>query len=305
MSDTESRTAVVAALAANIGIAIAKVVGFAVTRSGSMLAEAGHSFADCGNQGLLLFGARRATRSPDEHHPFGHTRERYFAAFLVAIILFTFGAGFAAYEGIHKLAEPHEVESPVVAIVILIVAIGLESFSLRTAVRSASQLRDDRGWWRFIRENKSADLSVVLLEDTAALVGLVLALAGVSLSAATGDSVWDAVGTLGIAALLAVIAIVLATETKSLLIGEAASAAEIEIIRSEIERTEGLDGVIFLRTEHRGPAEILLAAKVAVAPGTPAGDVARAIDELESRIRRHVPAARYIFIEPDVRRADR
>jgi cation diffusion facilitator family transporter len=302
MSDTESRTAVLAALAANVGIAIAKVVGFVITASGSMLAEAGHSFADCGNQGLLLLGARRADRVPDEDHPFGYTRERYFSAFLVAIILFTFGAGFAAYEGIHKLAEPHRVESPAIAIVILIVAIGLESFSLRTAVVSANPLRAGAGWWTFIRKSKTADLSVVLLEDTAALVGLMLALAGVSLAAATGDSMWDAIGTLTISALLASIAVVLAIETKSLLIGEAASDAELALIRAEIERTDRLEGVIAMRTEHRGPAEILLAAKVAVAPGTPAGDVTSAINDLEIRIRAAVPSARFIFIEPDIRR---
>jgi cation diffusion facilitator family transporter len=273
-----------------------------ITGSGSMLAEAGHSFADCGNQGLLLFGARRADRSPDEHHPFGHTRERYFAAFLVAIILFTFGAGFAAYEGIHKLADPHVVESPGVAIAILIVAVGLETFSLRTAVRSASPLRAGRAWWRFIRESKHADLSVVLLEDTAALVGLVLALAGVSLAAATGDSAWDAIGTLAIAALLATIAVVLATETKSLLIGEAASPEETETIRRMISTGDTFDGVVHLRTEHRGPDEILIAAKVAVAPGARADAIAKAIDEAEARIRAAIPHARYIFIEPDIRR---
>jgi cation diffusion facilitator family transporter len=304
VSAGDSRAAVIAALAANIGIAAAKVVGFVITGSGSMLAEAGHSFADCGNQGLLLVGARRAKRSPDESHPFGFTRERYFSAFLVAIILFTLGAGFAAYEGVEKLTKPHAIESPAVAIAILVVAIGLEAFSLRTAVRTANATRGDRGWWTFIRQSKNADLGVVLLEDTAALVGLVLALAGVGLSAATHDSFWDALGTVAIAALLATVAVVLATETKSLLIGEAATPEETATIHRVITSNEAFQGVVHLRTEHRGPDEILVAAKVAVAPGIHGKTIAKAIDETEAGIRAALPHARYIFIEPDIRRAD-
>ena len=302
MSQAESRAAVVAALAANVGIAIAKVIGFIVTGSASMLAEAGHSAADSGNQGVLLFGQSRSERTADEAHPFGFARERFFSAFVVAVILFTAGAGFAAREGYDKLAHPHEVESPIVAIVILLVAMGLETFSLRTAVRAANQVREGRGWWRFIRESKAADLNVVLLEDTAALVGLILAFLGVLLAAITGDGAWDGAGTIAIAVLLAVVAAVLAVETKSLLIGEAASPQEIAEIRRALTAGDVLESVVHLRTEHRGPDEILVAAKVAVAGGTPSGEVARAIDEAEARIRAALPAARYIFIEPDLRR---
>ena len=298
----ESRGAILAALAANVGIAVAKFVGFIVTRSGSMLAEAGHSVADSGNQALLLFGGRRARREADPEHPFGYTRERYFSAFLVAVILFTAGAGFALREGIDKLTHPHAVESPVVAIVILVVAIALESFSLRTAVKAAIPTRGDRSWWLFVRQSKNAELNVVLLEDTAALIGLVLALAGVGLAGATDHSYWDAFGTLAIAGLLAAIAIIMAIETKSLLIGEAASPAERNAIVKAIEGTDGLAGVLHLRTEHRGPEEILVAAKVAVPPDTHTDVLARAIDEAERRIRSAVPGARYIFIEPDLRR---
>ena len=302
MSAEGSKAAILAALLANTGIAVAKFVGFAITRSGSMLAEAGHSVADSGNQALLLLGGRRARREADTERPFGYTRERYFSAFLVAVILFTAGAGFAAREGIQKLAHPHELESPAVAIIILVVAIGLECFSLFTAVKAASPLRRGRSWWTFIRQSKNAELNVVLLEDTAALVGLVLALAGVSIAAATGDSVWDAIGTLAIAALLAAIAVIMAIETKSLLIGEAASPEELVAITKAIEDTDGLEGLLLLRTEHRGPDEIIVAAKVAVRPRATTGTLARAINDVEERIRNAVPSARYIFIEPDLRR---
>ncbi len=302
MSQSESRAAVVAALAANVGIAVAKAIGFVVTGSASLLAEAGHSVADSGNQGVLLFGQSRSQREPDAAHPFGHARERFFSAFVVAVILFTAGAGFAAREGYDKLAHPHDVESPIVAILILLVAMGLEAFSLRTAVRAANAIRDGRGWWRFIRESKAADLNVVLLEDTAALVGLIIAFLGVLLAAVTGDGAWDGLGTIAIAVLLAAVAAVLAVETKSLLIGEAASPDEIAEIRRALTSGDVFEGVVHLRTEHRGPDEILVAAKVAVPAGTPSGSLARAIDEAEARIRAALPAARYIFIEPDTRR---
>lgn len=303
MSAGESRAAVLAALVANLGIAIAKFVGFAITRSGAMMAEAVHSVADSGNQALLLLGQGRAKRKADPERPFGSAREGFFFAFLVSVILFTAGAGFAAREGYDKLVHTHEVESPMVAIVILLVAMVMEVFSLRTAVRAANRLRAGRGWWRFIRETKAADLNVVLLEDTAALVGLVLAFFGVVLTALTHDAVWDAVGTLAIALLLAVIAAILAFETKSLLIGESASPDQIARIRRVFDDSDVFRGLLLLRTEHRGPDEILVAAKAAVPPGTTIGELARAIDEAESKIRAAVPSAIYIFIEPDLRRA--
>jgi cation diffusion facilitator family transporter len=301
MSAGESRGAVVAALAANVGIAVAKFVGFVITGSGALLAETAHSVADCGNQILLLLGQRRAVRTADAEHPFGYARENFFFAFLVAVILFTLGAGFAAREGYEKLAHPHEVESAGVAIGILVAAMALEAFSLRTAVRAAERTRGERGWWRFIRETKAADLNVILLEDTAALVGLFLAFIGVTLTAITGDGMWDALGTLAIAVLLATIAGVLAVETKSLLIGEAASPEETEAIRNAISSVDAIRDVVHLRTEHRGPDEILVAAKVAVEPGTHSDQLASAIDEAEARIRAALPSAHYIFIEPDIR----
>lgn len=292
-----------AALAANIGIGVAKFVGFVITRSGSMLAEAAHSLADCGNQGLLLFGRRRARKAPSPEHPFGHERERYFSGFLVAIVLFTGGAGFALREGIHKLRDPHEVESPMVAIVILLVGVVLESLSLRTAAKEADRERGGASWTSFIRSNKDADLTVILLEDSGALLGLFFALAGVGLAAATGNSAYDAAGTIAIAALLGAIAIVMGAEMKSLLIGEAAAPEEVEAIRGALLDGAPFGDVIHLRTEHRGPDELLVTAKVAVAPGMQAGELAPAIDAAERRIRDAVPHARYIFIEPDIRRS--
>lgn len=302
MSAGESRKAVLAALAANAGIAVAKFVAFLVTGSGSMLAESAHSVADSGNQGLLLLGDHRARRRADTGRPFGYTRESYFAAFVVAVVLFTLGAGFAFREGLHKLDAKHGLDAPAVALGVLAVSILLEVLSFRTAIRAARPLKGPRSWWRFVRENKTADLTVVLLEDLAALVGLVLAMFGVGLATLTGNPSWDAYGTIAIATLLAIIAVVLAIETKSLLIGEAAAPETDAAIRAAIDATPRLSGLIHLRTEHRGGHEILVAAKVAVDADLDAGDLADAIDEAERRIRDAVPAARYVFIEPDLRR---
>lgn len=298
MAGSDSKAAVLAALAANSGIAIAKFVGFVITGSGSLLAEAAHSVADAGNQGLLLLGAKRAQAAPDETHPFGYQRERYFFAFLVAVVLFTGGAVFALREGLHKLSDPHGIDSPGVAIGILVAAIIMEIFSIRVAVVAANKQRGSTPWGRFIRRNKDADLTVVLLEDAAALLGLVLALIGVSVAAITHDPVWDAAGTIAIAVLLAVIAVVMGLEMKGLLIGEAASPEDVAAIRTALEERFG--PLIHLRTEHRGPEEILVAAKVAVPPGTLVADSARMVNEAESSIRAVVARARYIFIEFDV-----
>src|SRR5215218_5730966 len=229
--------AVVAALLANLGIAVAKFVGFLITEASSMLAEAFHSVADSGNQGMLLAGGRLAGKEADPNHPFGHGRVRYFAAFLVAVVLFTLGSLFSLYEGYDKLRHPHELESPIVALAILAVALVLEGLSLRTAVQEADPLRGDQSWWSFIRTTKQPELAVVLLEDTAAEVGLTLAFIGVGLAAITGDPLYDALGTLGIGALLAVavVAVMLGIEMYSLLVGEAASPQEQATIRDTLD----------------------------------------------------------------------
>jgi cation diffusion facilitator family transporter len=301
MSASGGTRAIVAALAANIGIAAAKFVGFLFTGSSSMLAESAHSVADSGNQALLLIGGRLARRDANEAHPFGYGRDRYFYAFLVALVLFTVGALFSLYEGVHKLQHPEAVESPLIAISILLVAILLESFSLRTAVTESNHVRGSANWAQFIRRAKAPELPVVLLEDTAALLGLVFALLGVSLAAITGDGIWDAVGTLAIGVLLGLVAIVLVIETKSLLVGEAASPDAVDRIRAALVG-QGVDRVIHLRTMHLGPDELLVAAKIAMPRTTSLERVAAAIDAAERRVRAAEPVARVIYLEPDLDR---
>jgi len=296
-----STKAIFAALFANAGIAMAKFVGFLITGSSSMLAESVHSVADTSNQGLLLLGQKRAEREATRLHPFGYGRSRYFYSFVVALVLFTLGSVFALYEGIHKISQPEELSSPVVAVVILLVAIGLEGYSLRTAVHESRPFKGSGSWWQFIRTSRSPELPVVLLEDTGALAGLGFALAGVGLTVATGDPIWDGVGTVSIGLLLGVIATVLIVEMKSLLIGEGATPAEDAAIRAALTG-EGLDRIIHLKTQYLGPDELLVAAKIAVEAGDSTGTLAAAIDAAEARVRAAVPAARVIYLEPDLDR---
>src|SRR5215218_10709879 len=292
--------AVIAALAANLGIAVAKFVGFLLTGASSMLAEAFHSVADSGNQATLLVGGRVAERGPDRQHPFGHGRARYFAVFLVAVILFTLGSLFSLYEGYDKLRHPHELESVGIAVAILVVALVLEGLSLRTAVREAGPLRGDQSWWSFIRTTKKPELAVVLLEDTAAELGLSFAFLGVGLATLTHDPVWDALGTLGIGALLAVVAMVLGIEMYSLLVGEAASPAQQEAIRQAILDTDGVADLVQLRTMHLGPDEVLVVGGLRLDPELSADDAARVIDQAQARVRRALPNVRVIYLEPDL-----
>jgi cation diffusion facilitator family transporter len=302
MSAGGSKRAVFAALLANLGIAVAKFAGFAITRSSSMLAEGVHSLADTGNQLLLLLGSRRSQQAPNAHHPFGYGRERYFWAFVVSIVLFALGSVFAIFEGIEKLRHPHVVDSPWLAIVILLVAAVLEGLSFRTAVRESNPLRQGVSWPQFIRRAKAPELPVLLLEDSGALVGLVIALVGLMLTVITGSTAWDGIGSTLIGLLLGAIAIVLATEMKSLLIGESASDADQLAIGAAIEGAPAVRGVIHLRTEHLGPEELLVGAKVDFDPTLSFVDLASSIDGIERRIRAAVPSARVIYIEPDVAR---
>jgi cation diffusion facilitator family transporter len=303
LSASGSKRAIVAALLANAGIAAAKFVGFVITGSSSMLAEAVHSVADTSNQGLLLWGQREAGKKPDALHQFGYGRSRYFYSFVVALVLFTLGAAFALYEGYEKVVHPHELTSPVVAIVILGVAICLESYSFRTAMVESRPLKGSGGWWRFIRTSRNPELPVVLLEDTGALIGLGLALVGVGLTMATGNPVWDGVGTLCIGVLLAVIAVILMIEMHSALIGEGATLQEGQAIQSALEQTAHIDRVIHLRTQYMGPDDLLVGAKIALAPGTDLATVAATIDAAEVAIRAAIPAATVIYLEPDLDRA--
>jgi cation diffusion facilitator family transporter len=302
MAASGGTRAIVAALLANAGIAIAKFIGWLITGSSSMLAEAVHSVADTSNQGLLLLGGRTARRAATPEHPFGYGRDRYFYSFVVAVLLFTLGSVFALYEGIHKLEAHEPLTSPIVAVVILVVAIALESFSFRTAIHESRPLKGSGTWWQFVRQSKVPELPVVLLEDLGALVGLILALFGVGLSVLTGDSVWDAIGTICIGVLLGVIAIILIIEMKSLLIGEGAAPPVLTEIVSALESGD-VQRVIHIKTQYIGPEELLVAAKIALAPGQPLQAVAAAIDAAESRVRERVPVARIIYLEPDLDRA--
>lgn len=301
MSSSGGTRAIIAALVANLGIAVAKFVGFLITGSSSMLAESAHSVADSGNQGLLLVGGKRARRRATEDHPFGYGRDRYFYAFVVAMVLFTLGSMFSLYEGIHKLGSDEELEKPVVAMIILIVAIGLEGFSLRTAVKESNHIRGDASWVQFIRRAKAPELPVVLLEDCGALLGLVFAATGVGLAWATGDPVWDAYGTIMIGLLLGAIAIILIVETKSLLIGEGGAPETVDRITAALVGP-GVERVIHLRTQYLGPDELLVAAKIAIPRTTMMNRVATSIDDAERRVRQAVPEARLIYLEPDLER---
>lgn len=303
MSSSGSTRAILAALAANAGIAVAKFVGYAITGSSSMLAEAVHSVADTSNQALLLLGQRRARKEATALHQFGYGRSRFFYSFVVALVLFSLGAIFAMYEGYHKITHPEPLTSPIVAIVILVVAIGLESYSFRTAVVESRPLKGNGSWWGFIRRSRNPELPVVLLEDTGALLGLVLALLGVGLSILTGNPVWDGIGTLAIGVLLAVIAVILMIEMHSLLIGEGATGEELGAIQAALENTEHVDRVIHLRTQYLGPEEMLVGAKIALAATNDLATVASAIDAAEAAVRLAVPAAHIIYLEPDLDRS--
>ena len=300
MSTEGGTRAIIAALLANLAIAVAKFVAAFFTLSSAMLAEGVHSLADTGNQGLLLLGGRKSRRVADAKHPFGYGRERFVYAFVVSIILFSVGGMFSLYEGVDKLQHPHELKYAWVAIGVLLFAIIAESFSFRTAIRESNKVRGDLNWIEFVRRSKSPELPVVLLEDFAALIGLVLALGGVGLTMITGNALFDAVGTIAIGVLLILVAIVLGIETKSLLVGEGASAGDASRIRDAINADPDVEALIHMKTLYLGPDELLVGAKVAFGKTKKLGDVAASINSLESSIRAAVPAARVIYIEPDV-----
>lgn len=297
-----STKAVITALAANTGIAITKFIASVISGSSAMLAEAVHSVADAGNQALLLYGGKAAKRKADEEHPFGYGRERYLWAFMVAIVLFSVGGLFSINEGIKKLNDPHPLDVVWLPMLVLIIAITFESLALRVAVKESNKLRGSESWWSFIRHAKSPELPVILLEDAAALLGLVFALLGVGLTIITGNPVFDAIGTLFIGGLLMVVAVILGIETKSLLIGEGASKKDKTAIRDAINANETVESLIYMKTLYLGPDELLVAAKVAFAQKTTMTAVSSAINEVERDIRSRVPIARVIFIEPDVYR---
>jgi cation diffusion facilitator family transporter len=304
VSAGSSARAIIAALAANLGIAVAKLVGFLLTGATSMLAEAVHSLVDTTNQGLLLLGRHRAARPADEAHPFGYGRDRFFYSFVVGLLLFTLGAAFSVYEGVHKITHPAPVESPLVAVLILLVAAVLEGFSFRTALRESRPFKGRRSWWGFIRHATEPELPVVVLEDFGALLGLLLALAGVLLTLLTGNPVFDGLATVGIGLLLGVIAVILIVEMKSLLLGEGADHDTLERIGRAVEAGR-VERLIHIRTQFLSPDELLVGAKIALTPGLALEEVARAIDDAERRIRATEPRATLIYLEPDLDRTPR
>ena len=303
MSTEGSGKAIIAALVANLGIAITKFAAFIITSSSSMLAESIHSLADTGNQFLLLIGRKGAQKPADDEHPFGHGRIRYVYAFLVAVVLFTVGGLFAIYEGYEKIRHPHHLDSPAVAIVVLAVAFVLESLSLRTAIRETRHVKGDRSFWEFIKASRIPELPVVLLEDFAALIGLLFALAGVSLALGLDQPRLDGVGTLLIGVLLVIVAVILGVQMKGMLVGESALPEEIALIRQALTGADGISRVIHLRTLHLGPEELLVAAKIETSHDADLTRISAIIDDAEAAVRAAVPTAKMIFLEPDVHRA--
>ena len=302
MSTEGGMKAVIAALLANLGIAVAKFIAFAFTGSSSMLSEAIHSVADSGNQVLLLIGNKRSKKAADAQHNFGYGRRRYVYGFVVAIVLFLVGGLFSLYEGLHKWQHPEPLTDWWIAVVVLLVAITLESFSFRTALKEANRSRGKRSLARFVKDARQPELPVILLEDLGALVGLVFALFGVGLAVLTGNGRFDALGAMAVGTLLVVIAIFLAIEMTAMLVGESAIPEESEAIRSALEAAQGVNRVIHLRTLHVGPDELLVGAKIAVDNSDTGAQIAAAIDAAEAAIRTAVPTTRYIFIEPDIDR---
>ncbi len=267
-----------------------------------MLAESIHSTADTGNQALLLLGGRLSKKDPDEDFQFGYARERYFWAFVVALVLFSLGSLFALYEGIEKIKRPHELENIGWAFAILSLGIVFEGYAFMTAVRTSIPIKGDRTWWEFIRTSRVAELTVVLLEDLGALIGLVIALSAITVATVTGDPIWDGIGTVAIGVLLGIIAILLAIEMKGLLIGESARPGVYRQIREAMLGSPDVVDVIHLRTQHFGPDQLLVGAKVVFNSELTFEKLADAINELERRVREVVPIAHPMYIEPDIAR---
>jgi len=300
VSTSGGNRAIVAAMLANLGIAVTKLIAALFSGSGAMLAEAVHSFADTINQVLLLIGGRRSRKEADEEHPFGYGRARFLDGFLVAIILFSVGGAYSIYEGVHKLQNPEPLEVPWLPIAVILISMVLEGFSFRTARHESLPFKGSGSWVSFIRRAKAPELPIVLLEDTAALTGLGFALLGVGLTIITGNPVFDAIGTLFIGALLIAVALILGIETKSLLIGEGASPENVATIRDALNAHPTVESLIHMKTLYLGPDELMIAAKVAFPKATRLVEIATAIDALEAELRSRIPAARVIYIEPDL-----
>tara|TARA_B100000029_G_scaffold455814_2_gene483360 strand:- start:922 stop:1842 length:921 start_codon:yes stop_codon:yes gene_type:complete len=298
MAATGGTRTIVTALIANFTIAIAKFFGFVITSSSAMLAEAVHSLADTSNQALLLLGKKRSKKSPSDERPFGFGRERFFWAFVVSLVLFSLGSMYAVYEGIEKIRHPHEIESLWWALAILLFAMVMEAYAFQTAVKESRFYKGDHSWKSFIRRSRIPELPVVLLEDFGALMGLVFAFVCVLIADVTGNAVWDGIGTLSIGILLGLIAIILAIETKSLLIGEGALPEQSMRIENAITSSPEVSSLIDMRTEYLGPETLLVAAKIEFSEKSSSPDISNDVDNIEKRIREVEPLAKIIYLEP-------
>ena len=298
MAATGGTRTIVTALIANFTISIAKFFGFVITSSSAMLAEAVHSLADTSNQALLLLGKKRSKKSPSAERPFGFGRERFFWAFVVSIVLFSLGSMYAVYEGIEKIRHPHEIESLWWALAILLFAMVMEAYAFQTAVKESRLYKGDHSWKSFIRRSRIPELPVVLLEDFGALMGLVFAFVCVLIADVTGNAVWDGIGTLSIGILLGLIAIILAIETKSLLIGEGALPEQSMRIENAITSSPEVSSLIDMRTEYLGPETLLVAAKIEFSEKSSSPDISNDVDNIEKRIREVEPLAKIIYLEP-------
>ena len=302
MSTEGGTKAVIAALLANTGIAISKFFAFAITGSTSMLSEAIHSVADAFNQVLLLIGGKRSKRVADDKYQFGYGRVRYVYGFMVAIVLFMVGGIYSFYEGLHKWNHPEPVKDFWIAIIVLLVAIVLESLSFRTAIIETNKVRGSRSFAKFVKDARQPELPVILLEDFGALVGLNFALIGVSAAVITGDGRWDGLGAMAIGSLLIIIAIILVREMAGMLVGEGALPEEYDAVHAALTSAPLVDRVIHLRTLHVGPDALLVGAKIAITKTDSADEIAKGIDEAERLLRIAVPSAQYVFLEPDLDR---
>ena len=299
MAATGGTKTIVTALVANFTIAVAKFFGFIITSSSAMLAEAVHSVADTSNQALLLLGKKRSEKLPSEMRQFGFGRERFFWAFVVSLVLFSLGSMYAIYEGIEKIRHPHEIDSLWWALAILLFAMFMEGYAFRTAVTESRHYKGNHSWKSFIRRSRIPELPVVLLEDFGALMGLVFAFICVLIADTTGNAVWDGIGTLSIGILLGLIAVVLAIETKSLLIGEGALPEQTKKIEDAITGSDHVVRLIEMRTEYLGPETLLIAAKIEFKDNFSSSGISDAVDAVEERIRCVEPLAKIIYLEPD------
>lgn len=305
MSSHDGKGAIFASLAANLGIAVSKFIAFALTGASSMLAEGIHSVVDSSNQVLLLIGGKNSKKQASKTHPFGYGRAHFFYAFIVSIVLFSLGGIFALYEGIHKIQHPEPMVNPLIAYIVLVISFTLEALALKTVMKEAKTFKPkDQSWWSFIRKSKSVNHIILTMEDTAALTGLTFAFIGITLSVITKNGLWDGIGTICIGVLLIGVASILFVEVKSLLIGEGADEELVQVILDQISKVETVNSVVDLKTLYVGPAELFIAMKVMVDHNDSAIVISEAIDEIEGRIRRAVPFAKLIYIEPDLRKSN-